>query len=523
MHGSGDADRETADAGSCLRVPPEDPRYTLRRVWLTKEEEEGYYLGFSNEGLWPLCHIAHTRPTFRAADWEQYQRANAKFADALLEEMAGVQNPVVLVQDYHFALLPRLIKRQRPEARVAIFWHIPWPNPEVFRICPWKQDILRGMLGNDILGFHIRYYGDNFIATVDRELETRIDREQSAIIYRRHMTKIRAFPISIDFESVAKQAAAPATDERIACLRERYNLGEDMIVGVGADRIDYTKGLPERIEAVNRFLEKYPEYCGRLVFFQAGVPSRTHVDEYRRLNEEVDEAVRRVNQKYGTADWCPIIFRREHLPLSELLAWYRMARFAIVSSLHDGMNLVAKEGPLLSERGCALVLSREAGAAAELGEAALLVNPYDVSGTAQALHEALDMPAAERQRRCGMLAKAGSAVSPPAWVADRLAGVSEGDLVHVRRRVTTIDGVSGPVAEAVKAAWTTLSVPQCGYCQAGQIMSAAALLARNRNPSDGQIDAAMDGNLCRCGTYLRIRQAIRKAASIARGESKRSL
>jgi alpha,alpha-trehalose-phosphate synthase [UDP-forming] len=423
--GGGSADVAASDERGFVDVPPDEPSYRLKRVWLSEEQEENYYYGFANSGLWPLCHVAYRTPVFREEHWRAYQEVNEKFAESIAEEI-GNEHAFVFIQDYHFALLPRMLRQRCPRAVIAHFWHIPWPNPEVFRICPWKQDILRGMLGNDILGFHIRYYGDNFIATVDRELETRIDREQSAIIYRRHMTKIRAFPISIDFETIAKQAASPATDERIACLRKRYNLGEDVIVGVGADRIDYTKGLPERIEAVNRFLERYPEYCGRFVFFQAGVPSRTHVDEYRRLNEEVDEAVRRVNQKYATPNWRPIIFLREHVPLSDLLAWYRIARFAIVSSLHDGMNLVAKEFVAARvDHGGVLLLSRFTGAARQFRNDAVLINPYAADGLAEAIHRAIVMEPEEAHRRMTRMRDQVRENNVFKWAADIIRKLSQ--------------------------------------------------------------------------------------------------
>jgi len=181
-HGSGNADSEVVDAGDRLRVPPEDPRYSLRRVWLTKQEEEGYYYGFANEGLWPLCHIAHTRPLFRADDWQYYQDVNRKFTAAVLEEIENVAKPVVLVQDYHFALLPRLIKEKRPDARVAIFWHIPWPNPEAFGICPWQRQLVDGLLGADLIGFHIQSHCNNFLETVDRVVESRVDWEHFSVL-----------------------------------------------------------------------------------------------------------------------------------------------------------------------------------------------------------------------------------------------------------------------------------------------------------------------------------------------------
>ncbi len=396
--GDGTADRAACDENGFVDVPPGDPRYRLKRVWLTDEEVENYYYGFANSALWPLCHVAYQRPVFRHDDWRAYREVNEKFAESVAREV-GNEKAFIFIQDYHFALLPRLLRQRCPRAVIAHFWHIPWPNPEVFRICPWKQEILRGLLGSDILGFHIRYHGDNFIAAVDQELEARMDRERAAIVFERHMTKIRAFPISIDFDAVARQAASEDTEERMKAIRARYGIGEEIILGVGADRIDYTKGLPERIEAVDRFLDRYPEFRRRFVFFQAGVPSRTHVDAYRQLNETLDGAVRRVNAKYGEPGWCPILFLREHLPLAELLAWYRLARFAIVSSLHDGMNLVAKEFVAARVDGSGvLLLSRFTGAARELRDA-VPINPYATDDVATAIRLAIDMTPEEAGRR----------------------------------------------------------------------------------------------------------------------------
>ncbi|HVB33446.1 MAG TPA: trehalose-6-phosphate synthase [Patescibacteria group bacterium] len=424
-HGSGSADKASSDAGGFVDVPPDEPSYRLKRVWLTEEQEEKYYYGFANSALWPLCHMAYRPPVFRQEHWEAYQQVNQVFADSVAEEV-GNEQAFVFIQDYHFALLPRMLRQRCPHAVIAHFWHIPWPNSEVFRICPWKQDILRGMLGNDILGFHIRYHGNNFMETVDRELEARTDRERAAIVYRRHMTKVRAFPISIDFESISREAASRATDERIECIRRRFHIGEDMIVGVGADRIDYTKGLPERIEAVDRFLDRFPEYRGRFVFFQAGVPSRIHVREYQRLNEELDAIVRRVNQKHGTADWCPVIFLREHLPLSELLAWYRMARFAIVSSLHDGMNLVAKEFVASRVDGeGVLLLSRFTGAARQFRNDVLLINPYAADEVAGAIHRAILMEPADIRRRMGRMREQVRENNVYKWAADIMRKLSK--------------------------------------------------------------------------------------------------
>ena len=298
-HGAGDADRETVDERDRLRVPPDGPQYTLRRVWLSKEEEEGYYYGFANEGLWPLCHIAHTRPTFRSSDWEYYQQANQKFADVVLEEMAGTEEPAVLVQDYHFALLPRILKEQRPDARVAIFWHIPWPNPQAFGICPWQRDLLEGLLGADLVGFHIQAHCNYFLETVDSALEARVDWEHFAVNRRGHLTRVRPFPISVALSEPAGDSLPKGGSvylERAALFKE---LGvEATFMGVGVDRMDYTKGILERFRGIERFLEKYPGYQGQFTFVQIGAPSRTHIKRYNDLLAEVESEADRINWRF---------------------------------------------------------------------------------------------------------------------------------------------------------------------------------------------------------------------------------
>jgi alpha,alpha-trehalose-phosphate synthase [UDP-forming] len=397
--GTGDADREAADARGRLRVPPDHPQYSLRRVWLTQEEEEGFYFGFANEGLWPLCHIAHTRPLFRAADWDHYRTVNQKFAEALLEEMEGERNPVVLVQDYHFALLPRMIKEQRPDARVAIFWHIPWPNPEAFGICPWQRELLDGMLGADLIGFHIQAHCNNFLETVDRAIESRVDWEHFAVDRQDHHTAVRPFPISVAFngESAEPAPAKPPYVERAELFRE---LGvEATFLGVGVDRVDYTKGIPERFRGIERFLELNATYRGKLTFVQIGAPSRTHIKRYQELMKEVEMEADRINQRFKTSDWKPIVFLNRHHSHQEIKRYYRMADFCLVTSLHDGMNLVAKEyiAARRDEQG-ALILSRFTGASHELMDA-LVVNPYDTDELADAIHTALVMPPEERKAR----------------------------------------------------------------------------------------------------------------------------
>ncbi len=382
--GSGNADRETVDNHDRLQVPPDDPRYTLRRVWLSPEEEEGYYYGFANEGLWPLCHMAHTRPTFRASDWEYYNHVNARFADAVAEEMAGEKHPVVLIQDYHFALLPRMLKDRMPHARVAIFWHIPWPNPEAFSICPWQQELLDGLLGADLIGFHVQAHCNNFLSTVDRVLEARVDWEHFSVKRKDHWSSVLPFPISVDFlEEPDNPAGNDAADERSALIAE---LGiEASLLGVGVDRLDYTKGIIERFQAVESFLENYPRYQGTFTFIQIGAPSRSHIQRYADFQREVEDEANRINERFRRGKWRPIVLLTRQHSHEEVRRYYRAAHVCMVTSLHDGMNLVAKEyvAAREDERGV-LILSRFTGAARDLRDA-IIVNPYDIRSTGDAI------------------------------------------------------------------------------------------------------------------------------------------
>ena len=423
--GSGDADRETVDEHDHLRVPPEKPEYTLRRVWLTKEEEEGYYYGFSNEGLWPLCHIAHTRPIFRASDWQSYQDANRKFADALLQEMAGADHPLVLVQDYHFALLPRMIKQERPDARVAIFWHIPWPNPEAFGICPWQRELLDGLLGADLVGFHTQAHCNNFLETVDQALESRIEWERFAVKRNEHLTFVRPFPISVDIrESQMESTSATSPYELRAALLKSLNI-EANFLGIGVDRVDYTKGLIERFRGIERFLEKWPAYQGKLAFVQIGAPSRTHIQRYHDFLAEVEAEAARVNARFQRANWKPIALLSRHHSHREIQPYYRAADFCMVTSLHDGMNLVAKEfvASRDDEEG-ALILSQFTGAARELRDA-IIVNPYDTDQLGAAIRQALEMDPAERRTRMQRMLRTVKEHNVYRWAGNLIAELSE--------------------------------------------------------------------------------------------------
>ena len=395
-HGSGSADRETVDRNDCVAVPPSSPAYTLRRVWLSHEEEKGYYYGFANEGLWPLCHIAHVRPVFRSSDWAQYEAVNRRFADAVIAE-ARTDDPVVLVQDYHFALLPRMVREALPKATIITFWHIPWPNPESFGICPWREEILEGLLGSTILGFHTPFHCKNFIETVDRYLETRIEHEASTISYGGELTQVHHYPISIAWPE------GPPHPERVAecraAVRAELGMPSDHLIAIGVDRLDYTKGIVERLQAVELMLELHPNLVGRFTLVQIAAPTRSSLDEYQNFEARVRALVRRINGRFASGNYVPVLLKAEHHGTEQVTAYYRAADVCLVTSLHDGMNLVAKEfiAARDDERGV-LVLSQFTGAARELNEA-LIVNPYHIEQSAEALHRALTMPEIEQCER----------------------------------------------------------------------------------------------------------------------------
>ncbi len=424
-HGSGSADREVVDAHDHLRVPPDHPSYTLRRVWLTAEEEKGYYEGFSNEGLWPLCHIAHTRPTFRPEDWLRYQQVNRRFADAVLEEMEGTDSPILLAQDYHFALLPRMVKEARPDARVAIFWHIPWPNPEVFGICPWQRDLLDGLLGADLIGFHIQSHCNNFLETVDRGVEALTEWDRFAVNRQGHITRVRPYPISVAFSD-----PAPLLPEGSSVGKERAALFAELgveasLLGVGVDRVDYTKGIIERFRGIEHFLDQHPAYLRRFTFVEIGAPSRTDIDRYKLFLDEVSAEADRINARFQAGRWKPIVLLKKHHSHEEISRFYRAASVCLVTSLHDGMNLVAKEfvASRDDERGV-LILSTFAGAAHELSDA-LLINPYDVQQLAEAIHRAIEMPEDQQSLRMQRMRQNVREHNVFRWAANLLSDLTE--------------------------------------------------------------------------------------------------
>jgi alpha,alpha-trehalose-phosphate synthase [UDP-forming] len=424
--GAGDADRKVVDVENRVAVPPDKPEYTLRRVWLTEEENNGYYRGFANEGLWPLCHTTSVPPVFTQADWLAYQKVNRIFADTVLKE-TGDRRALVLVQDYHFALLSRQLKVSNPDLTVGQFWHIPWPAYDRFRTCPWHEEILTGLLGNDLLGFHTPSYCRNFLQSAEHADGTTIDKRKKAVIQPGGTTFVEAFPISVDFDRISAEAGTVDVNREMEKLRRELKL-VGKYLGIGMDRLDYTKGIPERLQALGKFLEDNPQYRGRVVFIQAGMPSRAEIGKYQELSRRVDDFISGINEKYGTADWQPVIPLMRQLTPVTLNALRRLAHCCVVSSLHDGMNLVAKEYVAArTDNDGVLILSKFTGAAEELTDA-VMIDPNNIGEFAGKIKEALEMPEAERQRRMRRMRKVVAENNIYKWgasILSRLVAIAE--------------------------------------------------------------------------------------------------
>jgi trehalose-6-phosphate synthase len=400
-HGSGDADRQVVDAHDRVACPPDRPRYALRRIWLSPGDHTHYYSGLANGALWPLCHVAYVRPRFRLSDWESYVAVNRRFAEAALAEI-GDEPGLVFLQDYHLALAARFVKERRPDVQVATFWHIPWPSPEIFRVLPWKTEVLEGMLANDLVAFHIRRHATNFLDTVAETLEARVDRERLAVDRGGRRTWVQTSAMGVDAEEIATVAEAPETVRAEAEIRERLGL-EGCRVGLGVDRLDYTKGVPERFEALDRMLEKYPQWRGQFAFIQIGVPSRIELREYRSVQIRARRWTEKINFRVHRGNRPTMYLIEANLDFRELVPYYRLADLCTVTSLHDGMNLVAKEYLAASpDLEGALVLSPFTGAAREL-ERAWIASPYDREGLADTCHAALSADDAVRRERMAAL------------------------------------------------------------------------------------------------------------------------
>lgn len=426
-HGSGSADREVVDLHDRIRVPPEDPAYALRRVWLRPEEEQGYYCGFSNEGLWPLCHLAYVRPVFREGDWDAYRSVNQQFAGAVIRE-ARRPDPVILLQDYHLALLPRLIRRRKPNATIALFWHIPWPGAETFAVCPWKDEIMRHLLAADIVGFHTRQYCLNFLATAEQLLECRVDHERMTVTVEGHVCRVAAYPISIEWPA-PQLANLPSVAVSRARIRRQHGIASDVHLGVGVERWDFTKGIVERFHALEALLLRRPNLRGRVALLQVAAPSRAKLAAYQALQSQTLAETERINARFGTPSWKPIVLVDRHQSAEQVFELLRAADFCLVNSLHDGMNLVSKEFVAArDDEDGVLILSAFTGAARELVEA-LLVNPFCISETAAAIEAAITMPRQERRERMRLMRRTVRDNNVYRWAGSMLL-----DLAQVRRR-----------------------------------------------------------------------------------------
>jgi trehalose 6-phosphate synthase len=392
---TGDADAEVVDKHNRIQVPPGDPKYTLKRVFIKKKELEGFYYGFSNQTLWPLCHAVFVKPIFNNAWWQDYVTVNQKFADAIGEEIDD-DNGFIWVNDYHLSLLPTMLRRSHPKLKIGVFWHIPWPTYEIYRICPWRKDIVAGLLGADFIGFHRGYHVDNFVECARRDLEVIVDTEPRSITYKEHTTKVANVPAGIDYTEIMQEIGNKKPTKRM--IEQAFGFSYERL-GIGVDRIDYTKGIPERLKIIDRFFEKYPDFLGKFTYLLIGAPSRVHIPAYKAINHEISDLIEKINWKYGNGTWIPIQYVNRLIPRAEIFSYYHLADVCMVTSLDDGMNLVAKEYAICnqSDKGM-LLLSKFTGAAKDM-KSAMLINPYDIEGSAIALYHALIMDPKEKEKR----------------------------------------------------------------------------------------------------------------------------
>jgi trehalose 6-phosphate synthase len=388
--GSGSADMEVSDASGRIMVPPDCPKYTLRRIWLSTKEVADYYYGFCNRVIWPVCHMFQENAQFDRDYWETYKKVNDKFAAAAIEEMNEGDN--LWVQDVHYCLVPSKVREKVPDANIAVFWHIPFPATETFSCIPWRNELLRGLLGADMIGFHTNTYSKNFLNAVRKEIPEAVVTE-SAIELNGRVTRVKTFPIGIDYQYLREQGEAETIKKRAARLRRKMDIDHILF---GVDRLDYTKGILNRFLAFERFLESNPKYLGKVSFIQVASPTRSIITEYRDMKRQIEETVGRINGRFQQPQWTPIIYIHRHIPSDELLVLYEIADVAMITPVVDGMNLVAKEYVTVNEHGV-LILSEFAGASEEMTQA-LIVNPYDLEMTAKAILIALTMEPEERKR-----------------------------------------------------------------------------------------------------------------------------
>jgi trehalose 6-phosphate synthase len=421
-HGAGSADRAVVDASDKVRVPPDSPSYDLRRLWLEDREFSAYYAGFANDGLWPLCHLVDVRPMFRQEDWAAYQSVNARFAAAIDQELASFETPV-FIQDYHLALVAPRLRERRPGVRTALFWHIPWPYPDRLRICPWRRELLAGLLANDLLAFQLDRDRRNFVAAAEEELDAEVEADGAIVRFEGRPTAAVSVPIGVDFDRIQSAAGNPALGEDQRKLADTFGLSAP-ILGLGVDRLDYTKGIPERLAALDLLLTMRPELSGRVTFVQIAVPSRSELERYSAIAAEIAARVSEVNARHARPGLpLPVYYHKGALDMASLVALYRLAQFCVVSSLHDGMNLVAKEFVAArDDEDGVLVLSALAGAAQELRDA-LIINPYHIEDFANALARAVDMAPEERRARMRAMRRVVAGRNVFGWASEILEGL----------------------------------------------------------------------------------------------------
>ena len=424
--GSGDADFDVTDGRGRVEVPPEDPAYTIQRLHLSKRELSGYYYGYSNQVLWPICHGMQTRATFDEEFWRYYRQVNETFADEILASANDDGDPVVWFQDYHLALAPRLVREQLPDAFLTQFWHIPWPPWETYKLCPQYRQILEGLLANDVVGFHNESYAESFRACVEAAFDDVLVHEDAEkVTHNGHTTQIQSHPLGIDADAYAELASDDDAERFWSKFSAEHDIADRVAVGV--DRLDYTKGILQRLDALEWLWEHRLERRGEFTYIQKGSKSRTQIDEYRELQEDVKRRINDINDRFATDKWMPIVYVDDYYTRTELAALYRHADVALVSPLCDGMNLVAKEyiASQLDEDGV-LVLSEFAGVAEYLGEDALVINPNDTKAFAAAIEAAISMPGRTRRRRMQALRQQVADEDIDAWVKDQFRGVSMG-------------------------------------------------------------------------------------------------
>ncbi len=397
--GDGEADKDVVDDADCVGVPPEDENYRLKRVWLSDEQVKGYYYGFSNQVLWPLCHSALSAVHAERSYWEAYRQTNEQFATKIVE--AAEDSSVIWLQDYHLALAPWLVRRELGGAPTIMqFWHVPWPTWDVFRACPRKDELLRGLLGNDVLGFHVERYVNNFLECVEASLDdATVDRRSGVVSYRGGITRTEAIPMGVPFAEIRRKASSHSETD-FEGFRRSHGIDQDTRIAVGVDRLDYSKGIPERLRALEQLWEQSPEWQGDLTYVQNGTESRSQIAAYEALQTEVDEEIERINNRFETDEWQPIVRVSEYLSEEELYGLYRHSDLGIVSPIRDGFNLVAAEYAAAQvDADGVLLLSEQTGAHDLLGEHVVSVSPFDVERFADSLQEALTMPFAERRLR----------------------------------------------------------------------------------------------------------------------------